>query len=120
AFPKASVTLLGGSAAAELLQGCPYVDAVWGDNPKLGPLWGGTRRLIRRTREGRFDAVFLLNRSLHSALMAFAARIPIRIGHATEHRGGFLTHRARYDWSKRDLDCSLDLLRTVGIPAEFA
>ena len=68
----------------------------------------------------RFDHVFLLNRSLHSALVARLARIPTRIGFDTEHRRPLLTDPVPYDWTKPDRDCALDLLRAIGIDAEPA
>ena len=72
---------------------------------------------MRRLRSERFDAAFILNRSIHSAALVWGARIPIRIGHNTEHRGTLLTHRVVYDWNKSDALCSLDLLIAADIKA---
>jgi len=115
AFPQARVTLLTGPAAATALAGCPHVEEIWVHDPRVP---GEAARIQERIQTGRFDTVFLLNRSLQSAWWAWRARIPARIGFATEFRGALLTHRARYDWERPDRDCALDLLRVLGIPAE--
>jgi heptosyltransferase-2 len=118
ALPQSQITLLAGPAIPTLLEGCPYLSEVL---PFKSKGWGKLKRnreLLRQIREGRFDAAFLVNRSLHSAVIARMAGIPVRIGFDTEHRGRLLSHRVPYDWNKPDLDCALDLLRAVGIPAE--
>jgi heptosyltransferase II len=120
ALPDAEVTLLTGPSLPVLLKGCPYLREVWPFDPKSGGFLRRNRQLVAQIRGGRFDAVFLLNRSLHSALVARAACIPERIGFDTEYRGPLLTERVPYDWGKPDRDCALDLLRAVGIPAEPA
>jgi heptosyltransferase-2 len=120
AVPQAEVTLLTGPALPALLQGCPYLADIRTFDPK-GP--GRLRRnlaLISRLRRARFDAAFLLNRSLHSAFLAAAARIPDRIGFDTEYRGPLLTARVPYDRVRPEIECYLDLLRAVGIPVEYA
>jgi heptosyltransferase II len=118
ALPGAEVILLGGSALPALLKGCPYLSEVWPFDPKAGGFLQRNRQLVSRLRAGKFDATFLLNRSLHSAIAARLAGIPRRIGFDTEFRGSLLTTRVPYDWSKPDRDCALDLLRAVRIPAE--
>jgi heptosyltransferase-2 len=120
AIPAAEVTLLSGPAMPTLLRGCPYLAEIVPFNPK------GDRRLLRnlalarQLREKRFDAAFLLNRSLHSAVVARMAGIPIRVGFDTEFRGPLLTNRVPYDWTKPDRDCALDLLRACELAAEPA
>lgn len=117
AAPQAKITLLTGPPLVRLLEGCPYLADIWPFDPK-GP--GRLRRnaqLISRIRQAGFDAAFLLNRSLHSAFLAFAARVPHRIGFDTEHRGPLLTLRVPYSKTRREIDCCLDLLRAIGIEA---
>lgn len=112
------ITLLSGPAMPTLLQGCPYVEEVWPFDPKARPRFANNRQLIERVRAARFHGAFVLNRSLHSALVAWLGHIPARIGFDTEHRGPLLTTRVPYDWRKTDRECALDLLRAVGAPAE--
>src|ERR1043166_3505794 len=96
-LPQAEITLLAGPAIPQLLQGCPFLTDIWTFDPTTTGGWAGNRDLIRRIRNARFDAAFLVNRSLHSAVLARLAGIPIRVGHNTEHRGSLLTQRAPYD-----------------------
>lgn len=120
AIPGAQIALLSGPALPVLLQGCPYLDDILTFNPAAPGMWKRNRELICSLRHGRFDAVFLLNRSLHSALMAALARVPLRIGFNTEYRGLLLSIRTPYNRVRREIDCYLDLLRAVGIEAEYA
>jgi heptosyltransferase-2 len=117
ARPDDEITLLAGPSIPTLLERCPYLADVIPFDPK-GP--GGLRRSLRLARDLRergFETAYLLNRSLHSAFVARAARIPRRIGFDTEHRGPLLTTRVPYDWNKLDRDCALDLLAADGISA---
>lgn len=63
-----------------------------------GPLYPkGVRALLREARALRtahFEKVFLVRPNFRSALLTYLARIPLRIGDATEGRGPLLTHRA--------------------------
>jgi heptosyltransferase-2 len=114
--PGAEITLLSGTQIPVLLQGCPYVDRYL----TVDSHERKTRRLIGDLRAQRFDAAFLLNRSLHSAYVAFAARIPHRIGFNTESRGPLLTVRVPYSRTRPEIDCCLDQLRAIGAAAEYA
>lgn len=118
--PHAEVTLLSGPAMPTLLRGCPYLkDIIAFDSKGRGRL-ARNLALVRRLKERGFDVVFLLNRSLHTALVARAAGIPDRVGFDTEHRGPLLTSRVAYDWNKPDRECALDLLRATGVTVESA
>lgn len=70
---------------------------------------------VRSLRAQRYQRVFLVNRSIRTALIALAAGIPERIGHTTEGRGLLLTHRVAYSTARFELESYLDLLRAVGI-----
>src|SRR5205085_1747842 len=87
ANPDAGITLLGGPAIPTLLSGCPYLGQIWSAEPGIGKSLGQTIALVKQIKSENFDAVFLLNRSLHSALIGWLAGIPRRIGHDSEHRG---------------------------------
>ncbi|MCC6728613.1 MAG: lipopolysaccharide heptosyltransferase II [Chthonomonadales bacterium] len=118
AAPAARIALLAGPGAQALMRGCPWVDEVIAlDHREVAGL-AGTLRLARRLRARRFDAAFLVNRSLRSAVAAALARVPMRVGHATESRGPLLTVRVTYDWGRPDRLCALDLLAALGAPAE--
>jgi heptosyltransferase-2 len=116
AAPHAAITLMSGPAIPELLRGCPYVDRIEGFDRKAQGVFSAAARL----RESRYDAVFLLNRSLHTGILAALAGIPLRVGHDTELRGFTLSVRVPYDWDKPDRECALDLLKAVGAEADPA
>ena len=75
---------------------------------------------IAALRREKADEVWLLPNSFRSALMAFLAGIPVRIGYDTDRRGGLLTHAVppppRTDHQLRDYD---RLLRFRGIEPDF-
>lgn len=56
----------------------------------------GLRRLARRLREARYDAAFLAQGSLRSAVLARAARIARRVGFDTSAGKAMYTERVRY------------------------
>src|SRR5512135_931774 len=57
----------------------------------------GMRRLAVDLRASRFDLAILLQNALEAAVLAFWARIPIRIGYARDGRSLLLTHPVRID-----------------------
>ncbi len=79
----------------DLLEGNPNLDEVIPLEEVRGLpnlfRWG---RIIRRLREGRFDAAYLFHRSLTRALWVRAAGIPHRVGYRTWKRGWLLTTAA--------------------------
>jgi heptosyltransferase-2 len=113
--PNSEITLLGGPAIPALLAGCPYTKELWGEDQRIGKSIRLSIDLVKRLRHANYDTAYLLNRSLHSAIMALLAGIPNRIGHNTERRGFLLTKSVPYTWSKPDRECALDLARAVGI-----
>jgi heptosyltransferase-2 len=89
-LPRARLTLATRAWARDIFDGADFID-------DLLPIESsrGVRPFIRQAREWRarrFDLAVLLPNSMESALVAFAARVPLRVGHATESRGEFLTH----------------------------
>ncbi len=80
-------------AAMPVLQNNPYVRERIPFDKKgkdRGP--GGFLRLVRRLRAGQYEVAYLAQSSLRSALLAFVARVPRRIGFRGTP-GGFLhTH----------------------------
>lgn len=115
--PHAEITLLTGPAGQALLAGCPYIDNVW-SHPR--PKRGRARdvfQLARRIRSGQFEAAILADRSLRSALTLWLARVPRRIGHATEYRAFLLTDPVRLDVSIHVTDCLQQLLAPLGVSA---
>lgn len=85
-FPQAHIALLTPEKLADLWQRHPSIDAVITFAPGEGP-WS----IARRIRAGRFDLALVLPNSPRSAIEAWLARIPQRVGYARPWRSRFLT-----------------------------
>ena len=91
-FPRAHVAVLARPAVADLYRQ-PIIDEVipwtasrdWKD---LRSRWV----LATELRSRRFDAAILLQNAFDAALVAWLARIPVRIGYSVKRRGLLLTH----------------------------
>jgi heptosyltransferase-2 len=97
-LPGAHVTLATRAWARGIFDGADFIDDLLvTDGDARGPL--PFFRQVAAWRAGRFDLAVLLPNSTESALVAFAARVPARVGYATQGRGRFLTHPlAVPDW----------------------
>jgi len=86
-FPEAHVTMLTPAKLRDLWLNHPAVDATFsidsGDN---------VFAVARKLRSGSFDTALVFPNSPRSAMEAWLARIPIRIGHARPWRNFFLTN----------------------------
>lgn len=82
--PQAALSVLGVSRALEMLEHHPLV------SERL-PLDAGTWTAWRRLCAGRFDAAFILRKSLSRTALMACARIPRRIGWANAKSGWLLT-----------------------------
>ena len=90
-YPQARITCLCVPRVKEVLQYCPYVDKViiYDERGKHRLPWRKWK-LIRYLKKEKFDAAFLLHRSMTRALMVYLAGIPLRIGYGKFK--GLLTH----------------------------
>ncbi len=70
-------------------------------------------------KESNPDAVVLVNRSFRSAFSAWKARVPVRIGHATEGRGWLLTDRFSYRKTDYEAKSYFDLGAALGIEPDL-
>jgi heptosyltransferase-2 len=86
------------SAAELVLQGRPPFEPLLGDSDlyqRFIPLArgrGGVSRNAAALREAEIDAILLLPHSIRSALEAWRAGVPMRIGYSRAGRRSFLTH----------------------------
>src|SRR5687767_1353875 len=88
-FPEAHITLATRSWAKGLFAGAEFVDALQVHDGS------GLRSVVQQVREwrkGNFDLAVLFPNSLETALVASLARVPMRIGYATDGRQPLLTH----------------------------
>jgi heptosyltransferase-2 len=92
-FPDARITLLATPLVAELFSPHERIDEVLIYNKKgCHAGLGGRLRLAGELRARRFDLAILLQNAFDAALIAWLARIPLRIGYRTDGRGFLLSH----------------------------
>jgi len=90
-YPQACITCLCVPRVKEVLEYCPYVDKIIiYDERGLHRFPWRKWTLIRYLRKEKFDAAFLLHRSVTRGLMVYLAGIPLRIGYCKAK--AFLTH----------------------------
>ncbi|HEV2707757.1 MAG TPA: lipopolysaccharide heptosyltransferase II [Pyrinomonadaceae bacterium] len=88
-LPAAHVTLDTRAWAEGIFEGADFVDEI------LTLEGRGARALMTRARcwrARRFDLALLFPNAFAPALAAFAARVPVRVGYATDGRAPLLTH----------------------------
>ena len=92
-LPAAHISLLVKPWVAPVFAASPHVDEIilYESNGRHSGT-RGTIRLSAELRQMRFDAAILLQNAFEAAFLAWAARIPLRGGFATDGRGLLLTH----------------------------
>ncbi|HEV7746170.1 MAG TPA: lipopolysaccharide heptosyltransferase II [Pyrinomonadaceae bacterium] len=88
-FPKAQITLATRGWAQGLFTDVDFLDEL------LVHEGSGLRSVVQQVRQWRkrnFDLAVLFPNSLETALVASLARVPLRIGYATDGRQRLLTH----------------------------
>lgn len=127
AYPDAVIDVLVGPYSGEVLTHCPYInELLYFDTSRkhryenLGSDGSGQSfwTYVSQIRKKRYDAAFVLKRSLSSAALVFLAGIPNRIGFNTECRSLLLTKAVPYNLERPEADCFQDLLRAVKIPVQ--
>lgn len=119
--PDARIDALLEPGSGDVLAHCPYLDRriFW---KRQRPARGVATRpdviygfwpAVRALRAQRYDKVYILRRSFSSALLAWCARIPVRIGHAVEGRRLLLTQAAPMP-EVHEVDRFLSLLEAEG------
>jgi len=100
---------------AEVFRNTPWVDELICDDKKgahgglLGP-W----KIAAEIRKGRFDLAVIPHRSLRSALVAYLARVPRRVGFSASAGSFLLTDVVPFSWLTHDLERNLALARPLG------
>jgi len=83
-LPGSSITIAAPRGTAEIFIEADFVDDVVIVEPGFFPA-------LRQLRRGKFDLALLFQNAFVAASLAFAARIPFRIGYETDRRGLLLT-----------------------------
>jgi len=126
AEPDAFIAWMVAPGSSDVVRGIPYVDQMiaWDPVTIHADSRGAHRTLssklafIRDLRAQRFDKVYVLKRSLSSAVIAWLTGAPKRIGFDTEGRGILLTTRVPYHHDRHEVDNFLDVLRSDGVTIE--
>jgi heptosyltransferase-2 len=90
-LPEAHITLATRPWAEGLFADADFLDDLLIYDRGERPL-GALLRQMREWRRRRFDLALLFQNAFEAALIARAARIPFRLGYATDARGPLLTH----------------------------
>ncbi|MBI3610831.1 MAG: lipopolysaccharide heptosyltransferase II [Nitrospirae bacterium] len=113
-FPTAYLAALVIPGTREVLSGLPILNDVFVYDKK-GRDRGlkGLRSVARSLKAKRFDVCLLPHRSLRSALVAFMAGIPQRIGFVQSPGSFFYTRRVWRDGSRHEVRRNLELLKPL-------
>ncbi|NOX37067.1 MAG: lipopolysaccharide heptosyltransferase II [Calditrichaeota bacterium] len=114
ANPDARLDFLTIPSSRNLVETLPYIHRLWiydkhGRERGIRSLW----RLVSRLQKEHFDLALVPHRSLRSALMVAAARIPMRVGFHNSAGKWLFTHRVRYRRGIHEIDRNLELLQPV-------
>lgn len=122
ACPRARLSMLVAPLTYDLVAGHPELHEVLIDERKgshRGPL--GFLQLARTLRQRHFDLALVFHTKKRTNGLCFFAGIPERIGY--DHKLGFLlTQRikdTRREGRQHETEYCLDVLRFLGIPADF-
>src|SRR3954465_2401261 len=115
-FPHAHLAVLAKPWVADLYARETAIDRVI-------PYTGGRRGPAARLRAEHFDAAILLQNAFDAALVAWLARIPVRIGYNRDGRGFLLTHAIPVpepgEIPRHERFYYLELLRRAGLMERF-
>lgn len=123
AEPQAHIAWMVAPGSSEVVKGVPYVDEMiyWDPLTIHADSRGSHRTLsakiafLKDLRHRHFDKVYVLKRSLSSAVIAWLSGAPERIGFDTEGRGLLLTTRVPYRHDRHEVKNFLAVLTADGI-----
>jgi heptosyltransferase-2 len=122
AYPDAVIDVLVGPQSGEVLNNCPYVNELitfdTTDFHKYDRGTGKKRNFLGwawELRSRKYDLIFLLKRSMSSAVLAALAGARYRVGYDTEGRRLLLTHPVKWDSSIHEVESTLDVLKAAGV-----
>ncbi len=126
AEPQAFIAWMVAPVSSGVVQGIPYVDemiywdpvTIHADSRGAHGTFAAKWEFVRNLRKKHFDKIYVLKRSLSSAVLAFLSGTPERIGFDTEGRGILLTKRVPYRNDQHEVVNFLDVLRADGVDIE--
>jgi heptosyltransferase-2 len=119
-FPQARISILAKPWVADLYRREPFCDeTILYTAGELGAKW----RVAAELAERKFDCAILLQNAFEAAAIAWAARIPVRIGYARDGRSALLTQAIAVprtgEIPAHERFYYLELLRRAGIIDEI-
>ncbi len=119
-FPQAHISVLARPWVADLYARESFCDRLIPYTARPGAAdFTGKLRIARHVRRERFDCAILLQNAFEAALIAWLARIPVRIGYDRDGRGPLLTHAVAVprpgDIPRHQRFYYLELLRRAGL-----
>lgn len=111
AFPGAKITVVTRPETAGVFSACGIAAEIIEDRKKTAPSGlAEFRRLAGELRSRSFDAAIIPHRSLRTALLAWRAGIPARVGFSSSAGSFLLTHKVQFSWLLHDVERNLALL----------
>ncbi|MBI3003759.1 MAG: lipopolysaccharide heptosyltransferase II, partial [candidate division NC10 bacterium] len=121
-FPRAHLSLLVRPWVADLFKGNPAVDEILlYESAGLHRGLAGKVRLARDLRRRKFDLAVLFQNAFDAALLAWLARVPERVGFATQGRSPLLTRAVPVPPALKrchEVEYYLELVRALGYEGE--
>lgn len=110
-FPTSIIDFLTIPICQNLIETHPALNQVIVfDKRGLHKGWRRLWRLAKDLQKQNYDLALIPHRSLRSAVLAFGARIPIRIGFHTSAAAFLFSHKVRYQAEIHEIDRNLQLL----------
>lgn len=121
ACPEAAIDVLVGPQSGSVLENCPYLnELIVFDTTRFHKYDSGKGKAKNfwhyawTLRKRKYDCVFVLKRSLSSAVLALLTGAPLRIGYATEGRNFLLTHPVKWRKDVHEVESLFDILEASG------
>jgi heptosyltransferase-2 len=117
-YPKSKIFFLLIPQTEELLKNNPYIDRIiaYDKKGKEKEVFGFLN-LVKMVKSSEFDLALIPHRSFRSALIAYLAGIPQRIGFDKSSGAFFFTQKMKYIQNQPEVKRNLSLLET-DIPSE--
>ena len=110
-LPEAAVSVVTRPETAGIFSASGLAAEIIEDRKKTAPSGlAEFSRLAGELRARNFDAVIIPHRSLRSALLAWRAGIPVRVGFSSSAGSFLLTHKVPFSWLLHDVERNLALL----------
>lgn len=112
-FPDAKIIVVTRPDTADVFKNSAKVARVITDDKKRSPFITGVRRMARRIKALKANIIIIPHRSFRSALIAFLARVPVRVGFTSSAGRFLLNRRVPFSWLLHDAERNLSLLTPI-------